>query len=122
SLMRAILDSGIDLHHCYSAETDDGHPRRKPFRPMSLPDLIQKMASFDASLIAYNTGACPRADRFELTIPDRLITSVAAGVPVAIPKQGYSAAKSYLKDYPAVIQFDSPDNLRKAISDRQCVD
>ena len=72
----------------------------------------------DASLIAYNTQACARDDRFWLTIPDRLITTVAAGVPVAIPRQGYAAVKSYLANYPAVIEFDSAKELAAALSDR----
>lgn len=59
-----------------------------------------------------------RADRFHLTVPDRLITSVAAGVPIALPKRGYSAAKSYLKDYPAVIEFESPSELAQTLVDR----
>jgi hypothetical protein len=117
-LMGAILESGIELHHCYSPETDDGHPNRKPFRHLSLPDLVKTMSRFDASLIAYNTAACSRDDRFRLTVPDRLITSAAAGVPVAVPARGYTASKSYLREYPAVVEFDSPGELRDALADR----
>ena len=116
--MKEILESDIELHHAYSKETDDGHIRRKPFRPLSQPDLIQWMGSFDASLIAYNTNACARNDRFSMSVPDRLISSVAAGVPIAIPAQGYGAMKSYLKDYPATIEFDSPQSLATALADR----
>jgi hypothetical protein len=117
-LMRGILDAGIDLHHVHSAETDDGHPHRKSFAPLTITGLVAKMAHFDASLIAYNTAACGRDDRFALTVPDRLISSVAAGVPVAIPRRGYAGAKQYLKDYPAVIEFDSPEELAATLADR----
>jgi hypothetical protein len=117
-LMRGLLDAGIDLHHVHSPETDDGHPHRKSFRPLSVPELIHKMSGFDASLIAYNTDACGRDDRFGLTVPDRLITSVAAGVPIAIPRQGYAGAKQYLKDYPAVMEFDSAEHLASLLADR----
>jgi hypothetical protein len=117
-LMQEILDSGIELHHVYSPETNDEQPRRRTFRPLPLLKLIEFMGRFDASLVAYNTSACPRDDRFQFTVPDRLITSVCAGVPVAIPKQGYAGAKSYLKDYPAVIEFESPSFLAKALADR----
>ena len=120
-LMRSILQSGIELHHVYSPETDDGHPRRRLFQPLSLSGLIGLMSSFDASLIAYNTGACARDDRFRLTVPDRLVTSVAGGVPIAVPRQGYHAVKSYLKDYPAVIEFDSAGELADRLADRQLV-
>jgi hypothetical protein len=120
-LMRQILDAGIDLHHVYSSETDDSHPRRKSFAPVGMSELVQKVSGFDASLVAYNTDACPRDDRFWLTVPDRLITSVAAGVPVAIPRKGYLAAKEYLKDYPAVIEFDSPEQLARVLADRSYI-
>jgi hypothetical protein len=117
-LMKEILDAGIDLHHGQSPETDDGHPHRKPFRPVSLAQLIEKMGAYDASLMVYNAGACPRGDRFQLTVPDRLMTGVTAGIPVAIPRKGYEASKAYLKEYPAVIEFDSAGELKEALSDR----
>lgn len=117
-LMRELLDVGIDLHHVRSGETDDGHPRRKPFQPLAQADLIATMGQHDASLIVYNTQACARDERFRLTVPDRLITSVSAGLPIAIPAQGYEGAKSYLSDYPAVLTFDSPQDLKQQLSDR----
>jgi hypothetical protein len=117
-LMKAILDAGIDLHHGSTPESEDGHPHRKPFPVVSLQGLIDKMGGYDASLIAYNTAAAKCDERFRLTVFDRLLTSVTAGVPIAMPKQGYAASKSYLKDHPAVIEFDSPAELRAALSDR----
>ncbi len=83
--MQGILDSGVHLHHAWSPETDDGHPHRRPFQPLPMLDLIDRIGDFDASLIAYNTQACARDDRFWLTIPDRLVTSVAAGAPSRSP-------------------------------------
>lgn len=117
-LMREIVEAGIALHHAKSAETDDGHPLRRPFAPLKQKDLVAWMSAFDASLIAYNTSACKRPDRFDLTVPDRLLSSVAAGVPIAIPKQGYSGSKSYLKHYPAVFEFESARHLFQLLSDR----
>ena len=118
--MNSILDAGIELHHARSPETDDGHPHRRHFSPLPMQELIDKIGEFDASLIAYNTQACARDDRFYLTIPDRLITSVAAGVPVAIPRQGYGAIKSYLRDYP-MLEFDTADELAQELADRSLV-
>jgi hypothetical protein len=117
-LMREILDAGIALHHVRSTETTDGHPLRHPFDPLTQQQLIARMPLHDASLIAYNTEACQRAERFDLTVPDRLITSVAAGVPVAIPRQGYAGSKAYLARYPAVFQFDSGADLMRQLEDR----
>lgn len=117
-LMREILDAGIELHHGRSPETTDGHPLRKPFDPLGQSQLIARMAAHDASLIAYNTDVCQRAERFDLTVPDRLITSVAAGVPIAVPSKGYTGPKSYLKRYPAVFEFDSPAHLMQQLQDR----
>ena len=67
-LMSGILEAGINLHHVYSPETDDKHPGRKIFQPLPMTGLIDMMGEFDGSLIAYNTAACPRDDRFQLTI------------------------------------------------------
>jgi hypothetical protein len=119
--MEAMLDAGVHLHHCRSKETDDGHPLRHPFKPMVQAELIRVMGRYDASWIAYNTDACVRKERFELTVPDRLITSVAAGVPIALPTQGYGGARSYLDRYPAVFSFSSPAELRAQLSDRRHV-
>lgn len=120
-LMGQLLDAGIEVHHGYSRETDDGHQRRKCFPLVDLPGVVRMMGQFDASLVAYNTEACSRDDRFRLTVPDRLITSVTAGVPIAIPKEGYSASKAYLKSYPAVIEFDSADSLARTLADRPLI-
>jgi hypothetical protein len=120
-LMREILDAGIELHHGQSPETEDGHAFRKPFAPLPNDELIATMASFDASLIAYNLAACARTDRFELTVPDRLLSSVAAGVPIAIPRKGYAASRTYLRDYDAVFEFDAMGDLKAALSDRAAV-
>jgi len=118
-LMAEILDNHIELHHVRSPETSDGHPWRRPFEPLNQTGLIAKMTAHDASLIAYNSAACRRTERLELTVPDRLLTSVAAGVPIAIPSKGYSGSKQYLADYPAVLQFDSVADLRLQLTDRE---
>lgn len=118
ALMREVLDAGTRLHHAYSPETDDGHPGRVLFKPLSNRELMASMASFDASLVAYNLDACRRTDRFELTVPDRLISSVLAGTPVALPAVGYSAAKRYLQGHGALLTFASGQDLHGQLSDR----
>lgn len=120
-LMHEILDTGIELHHGQSPETDDGRSNRKPFPPLSNTELMHSMCRYDASLIAYNTDACRRTDRFDLTVPDRLLSSVAAGVPIAIPRKGYAASKTYLRDYAAVIEFDTAGDLRSQLDDRKLI-
>ena len=119
--MQALLDAGIELHHVRSPETSDGHPLRRPFEPATQPELLRRMAGHDASLIMYNTGRCRRADRFDLTVPDRMISSVAAGVPIALPAQGYRASKAYLAKYPALIEFTSIADLARQLADREQV-
>lgn len=121
-MMSEILEAGIELHHVRSRETEDGHPLRRPFQPMRQAELIRVMAQHDASLIAYNTAACERDDRFRLTVPDRLITTVAAGVPVAVPEDGYDGVKQYLRTHPAVLSFRDPAHLRQLLSDRKRVE
>jgi hypothetical protein len=118
-LMKALLDAGIELHHGSTPESEDGHPRRKTFKVVSLKGLIEMIGGYDASLIAYNIAAAKCDERFRFTVFDRLLTSVTAGVPIAIPKVGYPASKSYLREggYP-IIEFDSPRDLHYALSDR----
>jgi hypothetical protein len=120
-LMAEILGNQIELHQVRSPETSDGHPYRRSFEPLDMVALIAKMAAHDASLIAYNAAACRRTERLELTVPDRLATSVAAGVPIAIPSMGYTGSKQYLAEYPAVIEFDSVPDLKRKLEDRQSI-
>lgn len=117
-MMRELLDAGIQLHHGRSRETDDGHPLRRPFDPVSQDQLIERMACHDASLIAYNLAACGCDARFELTVPDRLISSVAAGVPLALPSRGYTGSQQYLAGHEALVRFDDPSHLLRLLSDR----
>lgn len=119
--MQEMLQAGIELHHARSPETHDGHPLRRPFAPLPQAELIRKMATHDASLIAYNLHACEDATRFELTVPDRLISSVAAGVPVAMPAQGYSGSRQYLGSDHPVFSFDSAAHLMSLLRDRSRV-
>ncbi len=116
--MQEILAQGLELHHVHSPETDDGHPQRRLFAPETQSGLLGRMARHDASLIMYNTGRCRRPDRFDLTVPDRLISSVAAGVPIALPAEGYRASKAYLANYPALIEFASMADLGRQLGDR----
>lgn len=120
-LMSQLLVAGIELHHGASKETDDGHPLRKPFDYRPVPELVAMMSGFDAGLVSYNATACKRTERLSLTVPDRLITTVAAGITVAIPKVGYAAAKTYLSKYPAVIQFGSAAELFEVLRERTYV-
>ena len=122
TLMQEIIENRILLSHAHSQETSRPHPFRKTFEPMTLPALISHIGSFDASLIAYNTENCNRTDRFDLSVPDRLITSVAAGIPIAIPVSGYSGAKEYLSKYQAVIEFNSIANLKQQLDNRRSMD
>ncbi|HVT81500.1 MAG TPA: hypothetical protein VHM90_12670 [Phycisphaerae bacterium] len=50
-----------------------------------------------------------------------MVTSVAAGVPVAVPARGYAALKSYLKEYRAVIEFESAADLHANRLDRAAI-
>jgi hypothetical protein len=114
-----LLTLGVHVYHHRTDEPLMAHPNRHMFGYQGLADVTSYCDRFDASLVVYNTAACSRDERFRVTVPDRLIASVAGGVPVAIPRHGYDACKEYLSDYRgAVIEFDSPDDLRAALVDR----
>jgi hypothetical protein len=113
----SLLDAGVHVHHC-EAKGYQPRPNRHAFPYMTLPEAEEYATAFDASLILYNLEACQRRERFEVTVFDRLIASVTAGIPIAIPAQGYAASREYLKDYGAVIEFSSPKELSGKLADR----
>jgi hypothetical protein len=120
-LLRGLMDCGVHVYHHDAPESPPTHLRQHVFRYLSLSEATVYATQFDASLIVYNRAAGARADRFEVTVPDRLVAGVAAGVPIAIPSSGYAACREYLKDYRAVIAFTSPEDLANQLKDRKRV-
>lgn len=120
-LLTHLLEEDVEVHHGAGKALEDGHPRRRTFPPRPVTELIAMMSGYDASLVTYNEAACARHERLMLTVPDRLITSVAAGIPIALPETGYEASRSYLADYPAVIPFRSASELADSLRDRRRV-
>jgi hypothetical protein len=121
SIMCNLMDAGIHLNHAFSPETNDNHLNRHLFEPRPVRPLIHFASRFDASLIVYNLAHCGDASRFENTVPDRLLSSVAAGLPIALPEEGYAGCKEYLRDYGATFTYRSPDHLKTLLSDAQRV-
>lgn len=116
-----LMDCGVHVHH-HSAKGQPGHANRHVFEYLPLREAEVFATGFDASLILYNLEACERRDRFAVTVPDRLLASVTAGVPIAIPAQGYEASLAYLKEYEAVIVFASARELAERLRDRAGMD
>lgn len=117
----ALADRGVIVHHVQSPTVAEPHPNLRPFPAKWIPELNQFASGFDAALVSYNTNVCRTTDRFRNTIPDRLISAVAAGVPIALPTSGYDACEAYLEEYQAVIRFDSPDELASRLKDRTSI-
>jgi hypothetical protein len=113
-----LMDQGIDVYHHTTSVPLPVHPRRHTFDYQPLTQAINAARQFDASLVLYNTDASREGVRFRVTVPDRLIASVAAGVPIAIPRRGYDAAKQYLRNYRSVIEYTSAAELQLILSDR----
>jgi hypothetical protein len=116
-----LMDQGIDIYHHATPDLLPAHPRRHTFEYQPLVKAIEYCRQFDASLVLYNTAASWDDSRFRITVPDRLIAGVAAGIPIAIPRRGYEAAKEYLINYRSVILFDSAEELWAVLSDRSRV-
>jgi hypothetical protein len=116
------MDRGVHVHFHYSPDSISGHPYAHMFRYMPLSAITAYATQFDASVVAYNTNACACADRFNTTIPDRLVASVSAGIPVAVPANGYHACREYLKNYRSVLYFRSAEELAASLADRAYVD
>ncbi|ADV83414.1 hypothetical protein [Terriglobus saanensis] len=120
--LRTLMQQGIDVHYNRSPESETSEEHACPFDGMDIDKLTNFAARFDASLIVYELGNVQRRDRFDVTVPDRLITSVAAGIPVALPAEGYSACKEYLRQYGAVIEYRSMAHLAEQLRDRTMVE
>jgi hypothetical protein len=119
-LIRQLTAVGVEVHHVIR---DGERPEEGcvGFPPQPLPAVIAHTRQFDASLVAYNLDVCPRTDRFRNTIPDRLISSVAAGVPIALPTEGFDAVTEYLKDYPAILRFRTPNELANQLRESSMI-
>jgi hypothetical protein len=115
SQINALLDYGIHIYHSDKTGIIESHPFRHLFYPMDLKRVTEFASQFDASFIIYNLSACKQDDRFRLTIPDRLIASVTAGIPVVLPKDGYDACKEFLTEYQSVIEFETLPDLKSIL-------
>lgn len=115
-LLDALLDRGVHVFHHATAAPVRPHPRRHTFEYRPLNDVVRLCPRFQATLVAYNTAACSRDVRFRVTVPDRLVAGVAAGLPVFLPRSGYDACWEYLAGYPAAIPFDTPDDIRRVLN------
>ena len=117
-----ILDTLCKMNiHIYHSQSDNKFSDTKYihiYNSKSFKDIVRYATQFNASLVTYNLEKCQCTARFEGTIPDRLITSVAAGIPVAIPSRGYDACREYLSEYEATVEFDSLNDLALKLSDR----
>ena len=117
----ALMNEGIDVNFCRTPESEINHIHAHPFDPIPFSEMASFGAQFDASLIVYNLGVVKRSERFDITVPDRLISSVCAGVPIALPRQGFFGCKEYLSDLGAVIEYDSPGDLACQLRDRNAI-
>ena len=117
--LRELMRNGIDVHFSDSAESRIQDKHACPFEALGMKQLVDFAARFDASLILYDLASAEATDRFEVTIPDRLITSVAAGIPIALPTGTYAACREYLESYGAVLEFRSMEHLAEQLRDRK---
>jgi len=115
--LNELMDNGVHIY-CHGDDKASNRQYEHKFGYMKLSDATEYATQFDASLAAYNLSAIRSPERFSVTVPDRLVASVAAGIPIAIPANGYQACKEYLKAYRAVIEFKSASTLADALLDR----
>ena len=118
-ILDGLLDSGVHVFHHATREPLVKHDCRHTFEYLSLEKITRFCTQFQATLVAYNTAACASDIRFRLTVPDRLVAGVAAGLPVFLPKVGYDACWDYLSGYPAALAYDCPQDVRRELDDRQ---
>jgi hypothetical protein len=121
TLLLQLLNQKVSVYFDDSSAGRMLHQLGHVFEYRPLDEIVVYATQFDASVIIYNLSACECTDRFDVTVPDRLVSSVAAGIPVAIPEAGYDACKEYLRDYRAVIEFTSMKQLALRLSDRSAM-
>ena len=119
--LRELMAEGIDVHFSRSGEGGVAEAHGFPFDPVPIRQMADFAAPFDASLIVYDLSRAKVTDRFEVTVPDRLITSACAGIPIALPAEGYAACREYLEPYGAVIEYTSMAHLAGQLRDRERV-
>jgi hypothetical protein len=119
--LRELMRHGIDVHFSRSPESRIDDPHARPFDAMPMAAVANFAAPLDASLIVYNLDGVAVTDRFENTVPDRLITSLAVHLPVAIPAQGFAGCREYLQPYGAVLEYGSMADLAEQLRDRERV-
>jgi hypothetical protein len=113
-----LMELGIEVYYGRSAQSSVAHRNARPFEPMPIAEVANFAAQFDAALVTYNVERAPHSARFNVTVPDRLLTSVAASIPIAIPSSGFSGCMEYLKDYGAVLPYSSAEDLAFQLRDR----
>jgi len=116
--LRELMREGIDVHFSRSPESEIVQEHACTFEAVDIKQLGDFASRFDASLILYELAHAKVTDRFDVTVPDRLITSVAAGIPIALPAEGFAACKEYLQAYGAVLEFRSMAHLAEQLRDR----
>jgi hypothetical protein len=121
--LRELLRQGIHVYHASTPESDfrqEFPHHQHVFEYQPLEKITEFATQFDASLVINNLENS-RNERFDLTVPDRLVATVAAGIPVALPATGYRACEEYLRNYPALMVFQSADDLAAQLRDRERV-
>jgi hypothetical protein len=117
SFINDLMKMKIRVCYCSKETSDSNNKYACIFEPMPLIDLKSFGNKCYAALVCYNLTNCKDDTRFRMTIPDRLMASIAMGLPIAIPKKGYDAAKEFLRNWPGVIEFDSISDLYERLLD-----
>jgi len=117
-----LLEEKILVYFAQSSDGEIKHKYARGFKPVPVESVADFASNFDASLITYNLDSVSALDRFSVTIPDRMITSVCAGLPVAFPSDGYEACEEYVADYGAVIRYSSERELAAILKDRKYIE
>ena len=117
NLMTAIPSASIELHHSDSTETNDGHA----FCNFSIMCLCQNYRSDEQirqELDRLQCSGLPGDGSLGVNCARPSHHLGATGIPDSIRQQGSAAAKAYLSSYPAVIHYNSVEQLRPALDDR----
>lgn len=127
-IFRKVLKKGIDLYACNkvidACSSIDTHRNIHTFSEFSTHDVESGkfsnfISNFDASILVYPNSY---SSRFRNTHPERLLWSIAGGLPILLPESKLKASEQYVLSNGIGITFKNIDGMSRKVKDGKLID